>query len=387
MFSADYRAAVAAEAAGNVDAAAQRYALAGELQGAVRMHIARAARATTRRDEVAALRDALRWAGDDPALRAQASRPLGRALLESAVAEGVATQRDRDRVREAAELLVAGGDFSAAGDAYESIADLAAAAQAYSSGGLIDRLEAILAKESAQTERDRDEGESFKNYETYMRIGRRDDARAELMRAIAAGDRAGSYRRLLDQLDSALITGGRIELKRRNSPSVFACVASKITIGRDALCDLPLRAGCVSRQHAVIDRTDTEFLLRDGGSRNGTLLEGLPLFGAVPLVGSGRFGLGHECSVQFDLMDGILVLSAVDGLDRGVSLIAGAPEGILELRRVGLPLEMTFRDGRPLLGRGAALKVTVNGEPLGDLRVQLIRGDQIVADDDEVAIG
>ena len=47
MFSADYRAAVAAEAAGNVDLAAERYALAGEHEGAVRMHLARAARAGT----------------------------------------------------------------------------------------------------------------------------------------------------------------------------------------------------------------------------------------------------------------------------------------------------------------------------------------------------
>ena len=45
MFSADYRAAVAAEAAGDVELAAERYALAGEYAGAVRMHLARAARA------------------------------------------------------------------------------------------------------------------------------------------------------------------------------------------------------------------------------------------------------------------------------------------------------------------------------------------------------
>ena len=80
MFSADYRAAVAAEAAGNVDLAAERYALAGEHEGAVRMHLARAARASTRQLEIAALRDALRWAGDSPELRRQAAKALGRAL-------------------------------------------------------------------------------------------------------------------------------------------------------------------------------------------------------------------------------------------------------------------------------------------------------------------
>src|SRR6476659_9610816 len=110
MFSADYRAAVAAEAAGNVDLAAERYALAGEHEGAVRMHLARAARAGTRQAEIAALRDALRWAGDDPQLVKQASKALGGGLWESGRVEGSATERDRTKVREAADFLVAGED-------------------------------------------------------------------------------------------------------------------------------------------------------------------------------------------------------------------------------------------------------------------------------------
>ncbi|HZJ65448.1 MAG TPA: hypothetical protein VFD36_18185, partial [Kofleriaceae bacterium] len=104
MFSADYRAAVAAEASGDVEQAAERYALAGEYAGAVRMHLARAARAPTRLGELGALRDALRWAGDEPALRRRAAAALGKALWEAVRAEGIATERDRGRVREAAEL-------------------------------------------------------------------------------------------------------------------------------------------------------------------------------------------------------------------------------------------------------------------------------------------
>src|SRR5687767_13014048 len=95
MFSSDYRAAVAAEAAGNVDLAAERYGLAGEHADAVRMHLARAARAPNRHAEISALRDAIRWAADDPALKRQASAALGRALWEGAKAEGIATERDR----------------------------------------------------------------------------------------------------------------------------------------------------------------------------------------------------------------------------------------------------------------------------------------------------
>src|SRR5262249_38081298 len=157
------------------------------------------------------------------------------------------------------ELLVMGEDHQTAGEALEHIGDLSAAALAYSAGGYIDKLEATLAKDHAAAERARDEADAAKNYETHMRVGRRDQARSELARAIAHTEHAGDYRRLLDQLDTSLLTGGRVELKRRGKPSVVACAAPKIVIGRDALCDLPLRAGGVSRQHAEIDRIEGAF--------------------------------------------------------------------------------------------------------------------------------
>jgi len=387
MFSADYRAAVAAEAAGNVDLAAERYALAGENAGAVRMHLARAARAPTRLTEIAALRDAMRWAGEDPELQRQAARSLGRALWEAAKAEGVATERDRMKVREAAELLVRGEDHATAGEALESIGDHLAAANAYSAGGHVERMETALAKDDAGQQRAREEADAFAGYETNMRIGRRDDARADLVRCIAAARVAGEYRRLLDQLDTALLTAGKVELRRRGKPMVVACGASKIVLGRDQLCDLTLRAGGVSRQHAEVDRIGVAFSLRDLDSRNGTTIGGLPLVGRVPLAGIGRFGLGDECALDFEVVDGALILRVAGGLDRGVALIAGDEGAKLALGALGIPADIVFHRGRPFLGRGAATTITFNDEPLGEVRVQLIRGDRLVADGEEIDIG
>jgi tetratricopeptide (TPR) repeat protein len=388
VFSSDYRAAVAAEAAGNVDLAAERYALAGEHEGAVRMHLARAARAPTRQGEIGALRDALRWAAEDPELMKRASKALGRALWENAKAEGIATERDRQKVREAAEYLVAGDDHASAGEALESIGDLAAASQAYSAGGLVERMEAALSKEDERYHKQREESDAFASYETHMRVGRRDDARADLARAIgAAGDKAGEYRRLLDQLDTALLTAGKVELKRRGKPSIVACAAHKIVLGRDALCDLALRAGGVSRQHAEIEHTAEGFQLRDLDSRNGTSLAGLPLVGKVPLVGSGRFGLGDELSLDFETAGDALILRVATGLDRGVTLIAGVDGQRLDLAPAGLGIDLVFQRGRPLLGRGTCKEVRFNDEPLGELRVQLIRGDRLLADGDEIDVG
>ncbi len=387
MFSSDYRAAVQAEAAGNVDLAAERYGLAGEHAGAVRMHLARAARAGSRLAEIGALRDAMRWAGDDPTLTKQAAAALGKALWEAAKAEGVATERDRSKVREAAELLVTGDEHALAGEALEAIGDHLSAANAYSAGGLVERMEQALAKDDQATEKARDEKDAFAGYETAMRVGRRDDARSELVRAVASAANAGEYRRKLDQLDTALLTAGKVELRRRGKPLIVACAAHKLVLGRDQLCDLTLRAGGVSRQHAEIDHEDAKFLLRDLDSRNGTSVAGLPLAGRVPLAGTGRFGLGDECVLDFEEDAGRLIVRVANGLDRGVALIAGDEGQRLELAPLGLGLDLLFQRGRPLLGRGSCKEVTFNDEPLGDVRVQLIRGDRIVADGDEIDIG
>lgn len=387
MLSSDYRAAVAAEAAGNVDLAAERYALAGEHEGAVRMHLARAARAGSRNAELAALRDALRWAGEDPALRKQAAAALGRALYEAAKAEGIATERDRKKVREAAEMLVVGEDHHLAGEALEAIGDHLSAANAYSAGGLVEKMEAALAKDDATNEKARTEADAFAGYETAMRVGRRDDARAELVRAIGSASAAGEYRRLLDALDTSLITAGKAELRRRGKPLIVVCAAEKLVLGRDPLADLTLRAGGVSRNHAEIERAEGAFYLRDLDSRNGTTVAGLPLAGRVPLAGTGKFGLGDECAIEFELVDGALILRCTTGLDRGVTLIAGDEGTRLDLSPLGLPVDVLYKAGRPLLGRGGARDVTFNDEPLGDVRVQLIRGDRIVADGDEIDVG
>ena len=386
MFSSDYRAAVAAEAAGNVDLAAERYGLAGDHADAVRMHLARAARAPTRHAEIGALRDAMRWAGDEPALRRQAAAALGRALWEGAKAEGIATERDRQRVREAADLLVQGEDHALAGEALEAIGDYLAAANAYSAGGLVERMEQALEQDEQAQGKAREEADAFANYETAMRVGRRDEARAELVRAIAATKNVGEYRRLLDQLETALLTD-KVDLRRRNKPLIVACAAPKLVLGRDQLCDLTLRAGGVSRQHAEIEWTGDAFVLRDLDSRNGTSLAGMPLAGRVPLVGTGRFGLGDECNIDFEHAGDMLLLRVANGLDRGFALVASRDGKRIDLSPLGTALDLVFQRGRPLLGRGACKEVKFNDEPLGEVRVQLIRGDRIFADGDEIDIG
>jgi FHA domain len=387
MLSADYRAALAAEAAGDVELAAERYALAGERAGAVRMHLARAARAASRIAELAALRDAVRWAGEDPALRKRAAAALGKALWEATLAEGIATERDRGKVREAAELLVMGDEHALAGQALETIHDHVAAANAYSAGGLVEAMEAALAKDDLAQHAVHEETDAFAGYQTAMRVGRRDEARGELVRAVGAAAAPAEYRRLLDQLDTAMLVAGKLELRRRGKPLIITCAAPRLVLGRDPLCDLTLRAGGVSRQHAEIEHTGDEFTLRDLDSRNGTTLAGLPLAGRVPLVARGQLGLGDECVIDFEVAAGALLLRVRGGLDRGVAVIAGSPGELLDLAPLGVALDVIFQRGRPLLGRGRCQVVTFNDEPLGEVRVQVIRADRVLADGEEIDLG
>ena len=91
--------------------------------------------------------------------------------------------------------------------------------------------------------------------------------------------------------------------------------------------------------------------------------------------------------VEYENSGELLILRCTNGLDRGVTLIA-APEGTkIDLAPLGLALDVVFKNGRPLLGRGSAKDVVFNNEPLGEVRVQLIRDDRVVADGDEIDIG
>lgn len=56
---------------------------------------------------------------------------------------------------------------------------------------------------------------------------------------------------------------------------------AEATIGRSATNVLCLPDSAVSRNHAVLVRTPTEFLIRDLGSHNGTRLNGQPIVEAV----------------------------------------------------------------------------------------------------------
>ena len=396
LFSADYRAAVSAEAAGDLELAAERYALAGQLPAAVRVHMARAARAETRADEIAALYDALHWAERGTACYVKASRALGRALLARARAEGIATPRDRERVREAAWLLGEAGDHETAAGALESIGDAQAAAEAYRRGGHVEKLEELLAVQQAEAETERAVREAFARYELSERGGQRDDARDAIEACVRAARDKAAYRRLLDELESRLLTGGLVTLKPRRGPRVVVTARDPIWLGRDPLADLVLRGAGVSRRHARIERAapsvDEEgFVLRDAGSRAGTCLAQLPIAGAVSLSGEGELQLGDQATLAYAIDEtgdaSISRLEVLSGFDAGARLVGVADESTASLEPAGLRAAIAMRRGRPFLRGSDGVALALNGNPLSHGELQLVRGDVLALDGEEIDVG
>lgn len=391
LFSSDHRAAKAAEAAGDFELAAQRYALAGQRDAAVRMHLIRADRAPSRALEIDALRDALHWAeGQEEPMR-QASMALGKALMAQAQAEGIHTERDRARVREAAELMLQAKRFEHAGDAYLAIGDDSAAMEVFRAGGLVAKLEHLLSKDEAKRERERAEKSDFADYDLHMRGGARDLALIGLRRCLQSAGAKGDYRRLLDELESRLITSGRVRLKTRCGRSIVLCSAREILLGRDALCDLVVRTGGVSRRHARIqivpDGERWAFELEDAGSRNGTRIGGMPIASAMPLVGKGSFFLGEELELHYLVKSQPfgLTLTVRKGLDSDAFLLA-APEGeLMSLAQLGVDADVYVKKGRPIL-RHPGGSIRLNSDVLAHGDVQLIHGDVLVIGGIEIEV-
>lgn len=388
LFNSDLRVAQAAEARGRVDLAAEHYGLAGDRAGAVRMHLARADRAIDRAAELAALHDALHWAGEDPTLRTTPAARLGQLMLASARAEGIGTERDRARVRTAAALLVEGGEHGLAGEAYALLGDHSGAAAAYSAGGLIDALETTLARVDDAGERQRAIELHFADYQTFHQVGRRDDARAALAACVQAGGGA-RYQQLLDQLDGARLTGGRVALRAAGGAATIACGLPLIALGRDVLCEVPLRSAGISRRHAeLIVGGTTPFAVRDAGSRNGTRLGGVLLAGTLPLRGAVELGLADDLVLDVEVGEApdVLVATVRGGLDRGTRLVAAAPGVRCPLDALAPGLSVLFADGRPWLGRdGGAF--TLGDQRVAEGRVQLVRGDRVEVDGLRLEVG
>jgi diguanylate cyclase (GGDEF)-like protein len=78
-------------------------------------------------------------------------------------------------------------------------------------------------------------------------------------------------------------------------------VNEAVVIGRDQT-DMPLRDGRISRRHAIVERRNNSYLVRDLGSTNGTLVNEQRLNEERQLVNGDRISVGQTV-IKFTLID------------------------------------------------------------------------------------
>ena len=380
LFSSNYRGAVSAEAAGDFLAAARCYALCGEQDKVVDMHLAQARVETTPDGRLRELRIAQGFAGEGDSRREMIQRLLGNALMERARALGVATAQGAECMREAAATLEAAESWQAAGDCHLELGDRARAATAYSNAGLVDRVEEVLGQEEQVHREELQEDSSFADYQMLMQGGQRDEAAEALRTCIEVAQSKGDYRRLLADLEQRMLRGGRVEL-RLAQQRLLLLGQFPVVLGRDADCDLQVRGHSVSRQHARILAGEDGPVVEDAHSRNGTLLGGMPLARAMPLPPSGTIGLGGSAALAVEVLSAspaTVRLCVSQGLDQDkVAVVSQAPLDVSELMDGAPPLLITFSRGCPMASSRSEMM-------LGSARVmgsvQLIRGDELTID-------
>ncbi|MBI4508295.1 MAG: FHA domain-containing protein [Deltaproteobacteria bacterium] len=397
LLSSDYRRAVAAEAASDYLLAARCYALAGERQKVAEMHLLRAERLASRSEEIAALRDALRWTPEGSSVHKRTCRALAEALLARAKAEGMATQKDRDAVHEAAMLLQLIEDPLAAGEAWERLGDDEQAARAYEQAGAIEQLERTLGRIREQGRVATELRDAFRTYELAHAGGDRVMAVDALRTCCALAVEKGEYRRLLDRLESRRISSGRVGLRgARGGVRLLACAKAKVTLGREPGCDLVLRSASVSRHHASIvvvsglvsgSESEAEFFIRDEGSHHGTWLCGIPIAGDVRLGDRGEVALGGDCVLSFLVTRDLFRAEIGRGAESACQLVVLPPSARVDLFPIlGIYATLEFDDGRPYLAACRGMPLLLNGEKLAGGRAQLVREDVVSVDGVEVVV-
>jgi serine phosphatase RsbU (regulator of sigma subunit)/pSer/pThr/pTyr-binding forkhead associated (FHA) protein len=97
------------------------------------------------------------------------------------------------------------------------------------------------------------------------------------------------------------------------APQQLSLPAGVITLGRAHDCTVPIKDRFLSRRHAEIVHDDGGWQLRDCGSVNGTLLNGLRVLAPQPLRAGDRIGLGDSEVVFNAAEDDTSQIVAVDG--------------------------------------------------------------------------
>ncbi len=302
---------------------------------------------------------------------------IGEAILLDAKAHGLATSQARARLADAAARLERAEAFVDAADAFAMLGRRSDEARCLELGGEVERLEALLAESNASEAREAKIRRLVSESELAMALGDRVSARASLREVVALAPDDPGLGRLARRIEERWVTppvtlsvGGRRVSFSARLPAI---------VGR-ADADVVVRGSSVSRAHAEVRFADGRFLVRDAGSRNGTLVAGVLLAGSMPIDGELTIGLGEDVTLVARPSDDALALEVTSGLDRGALHVLGSGRGALRIPGVGATLELLDDAVRLVPPPGEMVELSFDGAPEARRvqgRIDLLRGDRV----------
>jgi hypothetical protein len=296
---------------------------------------------------------------------------IGLAVLDSAKERGAVSVDAKKKLADAAQRLERAEKWSEAGDAFELLGQTDDLVRCLERAGDIERLERVLEESHAKEHRAARLRRLMSEHEMAMGVGAREVARSALREAhlLAPGD--PSVLDLLRRIEEKWPR--RRSLRLRVGDSRVGLVSRlPVVLGR-ADADVVIRGASVSRRHCEIDRRGAQVIVRDLGSRNGTLIDGVPLAGEIALAGSSEIGLGDDVAVRVSPSEHGIALEIVRGLDRGDSVIVGDSE----LRVKGLGATFIFADDRILLEADRGTPVLLFEKSVA-AAIDLLHGDVLM---------
>lgn len=287
------RAARRAELAGDLGRAAELFGEAGATTDAARVLVARSDAELEPKARLALLGRAIELGPTGSAPRDEARRRRAAFFLELAES-GALPLGMKDDLRRAAADLESLGEPKRAADAYRLLGDDEGRTRALVASGDVEELEFAL-HEDATADRDaRDLRSGIARADTLLAGGERRAALAELEALARRHPMDDALRARVDGLRASRIVGHVVHVARGSGPAERWVLGSSVEVGRSE--------GSIVVPHAAISRTHLRIArgpngtpeVSDTGSRNGTLLRGVRLGGALPVTDAITLSLGGE---------------------------------------------------------------------------------------------
>jgi hypothetical protein len=283
-----------AELRGDLPRAAELWAEAGRLDEVARIMLLRGDAEPDPRQRLQHFTQAVATAPARSRVAKQARAK--RASLTIALAgDGTVSAAMRKDLLEAARDLEEVGEADRAAEAYALVRDTVGEARALVQAGQVERLETLLTAEQSKTSGERLRSQAHGEIETLTMTGRRREALAAAERLTQGATVDPSARERMRGLQARRAAGlCRVILSGR---PLNLILDDELVVGRTE-GSLVVSSAALSRKHLEIVRADGVVVVRDLGSRNGTLLRGMRLAGALPVGDGLSLLLGGELKLE-----------------------------------------------------------------------------------------